>query len=78
MRAKELGKGNYQFYCSGLNVHRVLERNEFSLCYQQQINIMTEAMTGMEALLRWNNEELPPPNFFTACLTLRWGITARQ
>ncbi|KEK23370.1 sensor domain-containing protein [Bacillus gaemokensis] len=69
-KAKEKGKGNYQFYCSGLNVerekqfmmenrlHHALEKNEFSLCYQPQINIMAEEMVGMEALLRWKNEEL--------------------
>ena len=69
-RAKEHGKGNYQFYYSELNterkqqfmmenqLHHALEKNEFSLCYQPQFNIMTEEMIGMEALLRWKNEEL--------------------
>ncbi|PHA01166.1 GGDEF domain-containing protein [Bacillus pseudomycoides] len=70
VRAKEQGKGNYSFYYCGLNaqrekqfmmenqLHQALERNEFTLYYQPQINIVTEEMIGMEALLRWNNKEL--------------------
>lgn len=69
-RAKEKGKGNYSFYYSRLNVERgrrfmienqlykALERNEFTLHYQPQINIETEEIVGMEALLRWHNNGL--------------------
>ncbi|MFD0769861.1 EAL domain-containing protein [Bacillus sp. CGMCC 1.60114] len=70
VHAKEQGKGNYSFYHCGLNaqrekqfmmenqLHQALERNEFTVYYQPQINIVTEEMVGMEALLRWNNKEL--------------------
>lgn len=69
-RAKEKGKGNYSFYCSRLNVergrqfmienqlHKALDQNEFTLHYQPQINIETEEIVGMEALLRWCNKTL--------------------
>ncbi|KFN01911.1 GGDEF domain-containing protein [Bacillus clarus] len=69
-KAKEKGKGNYQFYCNGLNnereqqfiienqLHRALEKKEFFLCYQPQINIKTEKMASMEALIRWENKDL--------------------
>lgn len=68
--AKEQGKGNYSFYSCDLSAQRekqliienqlyqAIERNEFLLNYQPQVNIMTENLVGMEALLRWNNKEL--------------------
>lgn len=69
-KAKEKGKGHYHFYCSGLDcereqrfiienqLHRALEKNEFFLYYQPQINIETKEIAGMEALIRWENKEL--------------------
>ncbi|MGG2016813.1 EAL domain-containing protein [Bacillus sp. S10(2024)] len=68
--AKEQGKGNYSFYSCNLSAQRekqliienrlyqAIERNEFILYYQPQVNIVTEKMVGMEALLRWSNKEL--------------------
>ena len=53
-KAKEKGKGHYHFYCSGLDcereqrfiienqLHRAIEKNEFFLYYQPQINIETK------------------------------------
>jgi EAL domain-containing protein (putative c-di-GMP-specific phosphodiesterase class I) len=35
-----------------------LERGEFSLQYQPQFDVRTGQLSGMEALLRWTNEEL--------------------
>ena len=35
-----------------------LERNEFTLYYQPRVNIATEEITGMEALLRWQHPEM--------------------
>ncbi|MDD4312099.1 MAG: EAL domain-containing protein, partial [Eubacteriales bacterium] len=35
-----------------------LERNEFSLHYQAKVNFKTGKITGVEALLRWQNAEL--------------------
>ncbi|MED2011712.1 EAL domain-containing protein [Bacillus wiedmannii] len=69
-KAKEKGKGHYQFYCSGLDcereqrfiienqLHRAIEKNEFCLYYQPQMNIETKKIASMEALIRWENKEL--------------------
>ena len=35
-----------------------MERNEFSLDYQAKLDLKTRAITGVEALLRWNNPYL--------------------
>jgi diguanylate cyclase (GGDEF)-like protein/PAS domain S-box-containing protein len=76
--AKEEGKNNYQFYSREIttqslerltletNLRRALERNEFCLHYQAKRDLASGAVTGVEALLRWNNEELgsvPPSHF---------------
>ena len=61
---------NYQFYSSTMNsqalvmmqleelLHHALERNEFKLYYQPQINVNDGSIQGVEALLRWENPEL--------------------
>lgn len=63
-RAKEQGRNNYQFYNAAMNsqasellvleneLHQALNRGEFVLHYQPQINSKTNQITGMEALLR--------------------------
>ncbi len=68
--AKEEGKNNYQFYSPSLrargagrlaietHLRQALDRKEFSLHYQAKVNIETDAITGVEALLRWNNVAL--------------------
>ena len=76
--AKEEGKNNYQFYSPDMQartagrlaietqLRHALERNEFSLQYQAKVQIDTDIITGVEALLRWNNPELgsiPPVQF---------------
>ncbi len=77
-RAKEQGKNNYQFYSAQMNVHtlerlalesslrRALERNEFLLHYQPKVDIGSGRITGMEALVRWQQpgKELIPPAQF--------------
>ena len=35
-----------------------LERNEFTLHYQPQFDVRTGTVSGIEALLRWNNDDL--------------------
>lgn len=68
--AKERGRNNYQLYTSTMNsqaselltlennLHHALEREEFVVYYQPQVNINTWKITGMEALLRWQHPKL--------------------
>jgi diguanylate cyclase (GGDEF)-like protein/PAS domain S-box-containing protein len=76
--AKEAGKNNYQFYSAEIQsrsieklgmetqLRHALERNQLSLNYQAKLDLRTGAISGVEALLRWNNPELgavPPMQF---------------
>ncbi|MGA3280281.1 MAG: PAS domain S-box protein [Smithella sp.] len=68
--AKEEGKNNYQFYSADIqskslerlsietNLRFALERNELSLQYQAKVDFKTDMITGVEALLRWQNPYL--------------------
>jgi diguanylate cyclase (GGDEF)-like protein/PAS domain S-box-containing protein len=68
--AKEEGKNNYQFYSKGIktqsierlsietNLRQALKRKEFYLYYQAKIDFRTGTITGVEALLRWQNPSL--------------------
>ncbi len=68
--AKEEGKNNFQFYSEDIqlqsagrlaietNLRLALERNELSLHYQAKVNFKTGIITGVEALLRWQNPHL--------------------
>ena len=68
-RAKEQGRNNYQFYTVDMNIRArerltiesslryALERNEFQLYYQPQVDLRTRRITGMEALLRWQHPD---------------------
>lgn len=40
------------------SLYRALERNEFELYYQPQINCTSNEIVGLEALIRWNHPEL--------------------
>jgi len=67
--AKERGRNNYQFYLHDMNTRAVerqlvesnlrqaLERNEFRLHYQPKVDLKTQRITGVEALLRWEHPE---------------------
>ena len=76
--AKDQGKNNFQFYTSAMTenacellrlenqLRRALERGEFTLCYQPQVDLESGRVECLEALLRWNNPELgqvPPSTF---------------
>ncbi len=65
-RAKESGRDSYQL-CSPFlarkaadrlalekALHHALEEREFLLHYQPQLDLRTQTITGMEALIRWN------------------------
>ncbi|MEH2297265.1 EAL domain-containing protein [Nostoc sp.] len=68
--AKDKGRNNYQFYSVSLSAKNpelltlekslryALERKEFTIYYQPRVNIATEEITGMEALLRWQHPEM--------------------
>ncbi|MBI9092258.1 MAG: EAL domain-containing protein [Desulfobacterium sp.] len=63
--AKNRGRNNYQFYMESLNraaverfsmerdLKKALEREEFVLYYQPQINLADRKIVGAEALIRW-------------------------
>lgn len=66
-RAKDRGRNNYQFFTPEMNamvqkkfklereLRYALERNEFELHYQPQIDLKTGRVSGLEALVRWNH-----------------------
>jgi EAL domain-containing protein (putative c-di-GMP-specific phosphodiesterase class I) len=79
--AKRQG-GTYQFYHRGMNVdsanrlkmenalRRALDRQEFKLYYQPQVNLANGKIIGAEALLRWKpaNQDMVYPEQFIPLL----------
>lgn len=76
--AKRHGRNNFQFYTSDLSagIHEklamqaelrlALEREEFVLHYQPQVDLRSGSIVGMESLIRWNhpvNGLVPPAHF---------------
>ncbi|BDY04276.1 EAL domain-containing protein [Ferrimonas sp. YFM] len=69
-RAKQQGRNSFAFYTHTLTeesmehlkvqsaLHLALERQEFYLVYQPQVDLSSGALVGLEALLRWHSEEL--------------------
>ncbi|HJV87524.1 MAG TPA: EAL domain-containing protein [Noviherbaspirillum sp.] len=69
-RAKQRGRNTYQFFTADMNtrafeqlllensLRHALERGEFELHYQPQIDAATGSIAGVEALIRWRHPEL--------------------
>jgi diguanylate cyclase (GGDEF)-like protein/PAS domain S-box-containing protein len=81
--AKEQGRNNFQFYSNTLNavanerlilegeLRHAVEREEFVVYYQPQIDLRTNGIIGAEALVRWQHPErglLPPAVFLAAAM----------
>ncbi len=76
-RAKELGRDNYQIYAAAdaltserlaleISLRRAIKNEELLLHYQPQIDLSTDEIVGIEALVRWQHPELglvPPSEF---------------
>ncbi len=69
-RAKELGTNNYQHYTPNMNekafeqltlehnLRKALEKDQFVVFYQPQVDISNGGISGIEALIRWKHPEL--------------------
>lgn len=77
-KSKDAGRNTYRFYTEQMNIDAVehlqirnnlrkgLEREEFVLHFQPQIDLSSNAVIGAEALIRWNHPEfgmIPPGRF---------------
>lgn len=68
-RAKEEGRNNFQFFTQDLGervsrnlrlengLRKALSRGEFVLHYQPRVDVLTGAVKGMEALVRWQKPD---------------------
>ena len=66
-RSKEEGRNQYHFHSDDLDrevldrftlgseIKRAIEQNEFELEYQPQVELASQTILGMEALVRWNH-----------------------
>ncbi|HJW24299.1 MAG TPA: EAL domain-containing protein [Rhodocyclaceae bacterium] len=76
--AKAMGRNNYQFFAAAMNeataerlaleggLRRALERGEFQLHYQPQVDVASGRVVGVEALVRWRHPDkglVPPMKF---------------
>ena len=69
-RAKDMGRNNYQFYLSGAtmlsrerlnletSLRHAVERQQLEVYYQPKWDFRAGAVTGAEALVRWNHPKL--------------------
>ena len=79
-QAKDAGRNTARFFTSDLNfllskrlevesrLRRGIERNEFFLRFQPQVDVLSNRIVGVEALLRWNDPqhgEIFPKDFIS-------------
>lgn len=69
-KVKQEGKDNYRFFSQEMNesflqeleleakLRRALDNEEFIVYYQPQVDIQENKVDGLEALIRWDNEDL--------------------
>ncbi|MDB6060640.1 MAG: two-component system response regulator [Verrucomicrobiaceae bacterium] len=69
-RVKNTGKDGYHIFSHDMtttathrlmleqDMRRALENDEFEICYQPQMDVLTEQLIGVEALIRWNHPTL--------------------
>ncbi len=76
--SKKAGKNTYRFFSQATNdrilnkftieskLHKAIENNEFYLYYQPIVNVHTNEVSGLEALIRWDtmNAKLNSPSAF--------------
>ncbi|MCW9023238.1 MAG: EAL domain-containing protein [Gammaproteobacteria bacterium] len=76
--AKKMGKNNYQYFSDSMNeavqsrhamehlIRKAIDEKQFELYYQPQINVRTNEITGVEALIRWDapGQGFIPPDKF--------------
>ncbi|RYD96784.1 MAG: EAL domain-containing protein, partial [Sphingobacteriales bacterium] len=70
--AKQAGRDTFRFFTAQMNdefmarldmesaVRRAVENNEFSIHYQTKVDLGTNLIVGLEALLRWNRPDFGP------------------
>ena len=77
-KAKMEGRNRYKFFDQEMNqetnehleiersLYKALANEEFELYYQPQLNLQTETIVGIEALIRWNHpvKGLVSPSYF--------------
>jgi diguanylate cyclase (GGDEF)-like protein/PAS domain S-box-containing protein len=81
--AKEQGRNNFQYYSAALNaaanerlilegeLRHALDREEFVVHYQPQVDLRTGGIIGAEALVRWQHPQrglMPPREFLPAAM----------
>lgn len=77
-QSKGAGRNTYRFYTEQMNIdafenlrirnslQEAMDRKEFILHYQPQVDLLSDTVIGAEALIRWNHPELgliPPGRF---------------
>ncbi len=78
--AKDMGKNNFKYYTQELSqqvekklaidmaLHNAIEKNEIYMVFQPQYSLQTKKIVAVEALVRWENEQLgfiPPDKFIS-------------